>query len=125
MNKIPQNVLTAWENHVGPVIFTTVNQNNIPNSVYATCVSCDGKNRFLVADNYFEKTRSNIQSGSQGSFLFITGEDKAYQIKGRIEYHQSGPRYDDMKQWNPEKHPGHAAVAIIADEIYSGAEKIV
>ncbi|MBW2184902.1 MAG: pyridoxamine 5-phosphate oxidase [Desulfuromonadales bacterium C00003068] len=125
MAKIPQSVLTAWGNHVGPVIFTTVNQNNIPNSVYATCVSCDGENRFIVADNYFDKTRSNIQAGSRGSFLFITAEDKSYQIKGQIEYHQSGPLFDDMKQWNPEKHPGHAAVAVVAEEIYSGADKII
>ncbi|OQY25492.1 MAG: pyridoxamine 5-phosphate oxidase [Desulfobacteraceae bacterium 4572_35.2] len=125
MAKIPQSVLTAWENHVGPVIFTTVSQNNIPNSIYATCVSCDGDNRFIIADNYFEKTRTNIQSGSSGTFLFITDKDKAYQIKGRIEYQQSGPLFDDMKQWNPEKHPGHAAVAVVAEEIYSGAEKII
>jgi len=125
MATIPTHVIEAWENHVGAVILTTVDQNNMPNSIYATCVARYGDERFVVADNYFDKTRTNIQSGSQASFLFITNEDKAYQIKGRIEYHTSGPIYDDMKKWNPEKHPGHAAAAVVAEEIYSGAEKIL
>ena len=125
MAKIPETVLNAWDNHVGPVIFTTVDRNNLPNSIYATCIARYGDEHFVVADNYFDKTRANILAGSKGSFLFITNEDKAYQIKGRIEYHQSGPIFDDMKQWNPEKHPGHAAAAILVEEIYCGSEKIV
>ncbi|MCD6527245.1 MAG: pyridoxamine 5'-phosphate oxidase family protein [Desulfuromonas sp.] len=125
MAKIPESVITAWDNHAGAVILTTVDQNSVPNSIYATCVARYGDERFVVADNYFDKTRANIQSGSVGSFLFITDEDKAYQVKGRLEYHQNGPIFDDMKEWNPEKHPGHAAVAIVVEEIYSGSEKLV
>jgi len=63
--------------------------------------------------------------GSSASFLFITDEDKSYQVKGNIEYLTSGPIFDDMKQWNPEKHPGHAAVAVVVKEIFSGSEKLV
>ena len=125
MSKIPQSVITAWDNHVGPVILTTVDPKNVPNSIYATCVARYGDERFVVADNYFDKTRANIQSGSSGSFLFITDEDKAYQVKGRLEYHTSGPVFEDMKQWNPQKHPGHAAVAVVVEEIYSGSERLV
>ena len=125
MAKIPQSVITAWDNHVGPVILTTVDPKNVPNSIYATCVARYGDERFVVADNYFDKTRANIQSGSNGSFLFITDEDKAYQVKGRLEYHTSGPVFEDMKQWNPQKHPGHAAVAVVVEEIYSGSERLV
>ena len=125
MAKIPQSVITAWDNHVGPVILTTVDPNKIPNSIYATCVARYGDERFVVADNYFDKTRTNIETGSSGSFLFITDEDKAYQVKGRLEYHTSGPVFEDMKQWNPEKHPGHAAVAVVVEEIYSGSERLV
>ena len=78
-----------------------------------------------MADNYFHKTKVNIQSDSKGSLLFITESKKSYQIKGSIEYHTSGPVYDDMKTWNPEKHPGHAAAAIKVEEVYSGAEKLL
>ncbi len=125
MATIPTTVIEAWDNHAGAVILTTVDKNNMPNSIYATCVARYGDERFVIADNYFNKTRANIQTGSSASLLFITAENKAYQVKGRIEYHTSGPIFDDMKQWNPEKHPGHAAVAIVAEEIYSGAEKLL
>ncbi len=48
----------------------------------------------------------------------------AYQAKGTIEYHREGEIFDDMKTWNPEKHPGHAAVALKIEVVYSGAEKV-
>ena len=125
MAKTPKTVTEAWNNHAGAVILTTVDKNGIPNSIYATCVARYGDERFVVADNYFDKTRANIKAGSSGSLLFITEDDTAYQVKGQLEYHTDGPVYDDMKQWNPEKHPGHAAVAIVVEEIFSGAEKLV
>lgn len=125
MATIPPSVIEAWDNHAGAVILTTVDQDSTPNSIYATCVARYGDERFVVADNYFDKTRANIASGSSASLLFITPEDKAYQVKGRIEYHTSGPIFDHMKQWNPEKHPGHAAVAVVTEEIYSGAERLL
>ncbi|MEA2064264.1 MAG: hypothetical protein U9P14_11235 [Gemmatimonadota bacterium] len=50
----------------------------------------------MVADNYFDKTRKNIQQGSKGSILFILKEGKAYQVKGNLEYHDSGEIFDFM-----------------------------
>lgn len=125
MAALPQQVIEAWEQHTGPVVLTTVSAAGIPNSIYATCVGRFDAERIVVADNYFDKTRANIKAGSYGSLLFIVGDDSAYQIKGRLEYHTSGPVFDDMKSWNPEKHPGHAAVAIVAEEVYSGAERLL
>lgn len=124
MSEIPEAVIRAWDNHVGAVIFTTVDGHNVPNSIYATCVSRQGDRHFIIADNYFDKTRANIKTGSRAALLFITEDNKAYQIKGRIEYHVTGPFFEDMKRWNPEKHPGHAAAVVVAEEIYSGAEKL-
>ncbi|MDA3811373.1 MAG: pyridoxamine 5'-phosphate oxidase family protein [Spirochaetaceae bacterium] len=125
MAKLPESVSMAWENMDGPIIFTTVNEKGLPNSIYATCVSKYNDEYLVVADNYFSKTRENIKSGSKGSLLFITKEQKAYQVKGTIEYHTEGSFYDDMKKWNPEKHPGHAAAAIKVEEVYSGSEKLL
>ncbi len=45
-------------------------------------------------------------------------------FKGSLEYHTDGPVYDDMKRWNPPKHPGHAAVALVVEEVYSGAQRL-
>ena len=125
MPVLPEDVSKAWDSRKGPVIFATVNENGVPNVIYATCVNKFGEDRIVIADNYFDKTKKNILSGSKGSVLFITEEGKAFQIKGSIEYHKEGEIFDDMKKWNPEKHPGHAAAALKIEEVYSGAKKLL
>ena len=125
MAKLPEIVSKAWENRKGPQVLTTVSADGIANSIYATCVSKYDEETLVVADNYFDKTRKNILSGSKGVLLFITEDDKAYQIKGTIEYLKEGPIFDDMKKWNPEQHPGHAAAALKVEEVYAGAEKLI
>ncbi|NIA20012.1 MAG: pyridoxamine 5'-phosphate oxidase family protein [Xanthomonadaceae bacterium] len=122
---LPEAVSKAWDEKEGPVIFSTVDENGMPNAIYVTCVAKYGEEMLLVADNFFDKTRKNIFSGSKGSMLFITSEGKAYQVKGSIEYHKEGAIFEDMKKWNPTKHPGHAAVALKIEEVYSGAEKLI
>jgi len=124
MSKIIDSVKEAWNRKEGPVVLSTVNEKGEPNSIYATCTELYDDEYVVVADNYFSKTRDNILSGSKGSVLFITGDNTAYQIKGTIEYHKDGPIFDDMKKWNPEKHPGHAAAALKVEEVYSGSDKL-
>ena len=124
MLALPETVSKAWDDRKGAIVFTTVDENGTPNSIWATCVSKFDDETIVVADNYFDKTQKNILAGSKGSVLFITNDDKAYQLKGSIEYHKDGPVFDDMKKWNPEKHPGHAAAALKVEEVYSGSEKL-
>ena len=45
-------------------------------------------------------------------------------MKGSITYHKEGEIFEDMKQLNPSKHPGHAAAALNVTEVYSGAKKL-
>ena len=125
MAKLPETVSKAWDNRVGAVVFTTVNADGTANSIYATCVSKYNDETLVVADNYFDKTQKNILSGSKGVILFITEENKAYQVKGSIQYCTEGAIFDDMKKWNSKKHPGHAAAALNVEEVYKGAEKLV
>lgn len=126
MKKLPQKVIDAWKDRKGPVVFVTTTRQGIPNAIYATCVSLlYDDSTIVIADNYFNKTKANISSGSKASILFITSEDKSYQIKGSILYHKSGNVFDDMKQWNPKKHPGHGAAAVKVEQVYSGEEEIL
>ncbi len=125
MSRLPENVSKAWSDRKGPVVLTTVDKNGVPNAIYATCVSKFDEEKIVIADNYFDKTRKNILGGSTGSLLFITNEGKAFQIKGAIEYHKEGNIFQDMKKWNPGKHPGHAAAALKVEEVYSGAQKLL
>ena len=125
MTVLPQTVHQAWEDHEGPIVLTTVDEAGTPNAIYATCVRKVNQDTWVVADNFFNKTRANILSGSKGALLFITKEGKSYQVKGRIEYHTEGQVFDDMKQWNPSKLPGHAAAALVAEQVFSGGEQII
>ena len=125
MSKIPEKVKAAWDDRDDPVILATVDANGIPNIIYVTCVGTFGDERFVVADNYFDKTRRNAIAGGTGAILFRDKSGKAFQIKGALEYHTAGDLFDDMKRWNPTKHPGHAALALCTTSIFSGAERIV
>jgi len=125
MSKLPEDVSKAWDDRKGPVVFTTVDENGVPNAIWATCVSKFNEGTIVIADNYFDKTRKNILVGSKGSILFITHEGKAFQVKGTIEYHKGGNIFEDMKKWNPTKHPGNAAAALKVEEVYSGSKRLL
>lgn len=125
MAQLPEKVVEAWEEREGPIVLTTVDKDGKPNSIYASCVSRYDEETLVVADNYFDKTRANILGESMGTILFITEEGNAYQVKGPIEYHSEGAVFDDMKSWNSDAHPGHAAAALKAEEVYSGAEQLL
>jgi len=125
MSKLPEKVSEAWENREGALILTTVDKEGTPNAIYATCVSKFNDETIVVANNFFSKTMENIRANGKGSILFITKGGEAYQLKGKIEYHQEGEIFEDMKKWNPKKHPGHGAAALKVEAVYSGAEKIL
>ncbi len=122
---IPESVSEAWEDHKGPAVLTTVDDNGKPNAIYVTCIRKVGEDSIVIADNYFDKTRKNIFADSKVSVLFITSESKSYQMKGTVEYHKSGYIFDDMKKWNPKQHPGHTAALVKVEKIYSGAERLL
>ena len=124
MKTIPEAVQKAWADREGPIVLATVDAAGIPNAIYATCVQMHGEDAVVVADNYFHKTRANIAAGSKGALLFITKEGKSYQLKGRFEYHTSGPIFDAMKQWNPTRLPGHAAAVLKVEQVFCGAEQL-
>lgn len=125
MAELSAALLEAWEDREGPVVLTTVDRDGVPNAIYATCVSAVGRDKLVVADNYFHKTRSNLVAGTHGALLFMTKAGKAYQVKGSMERHTSGAVFEDMKRWNPRQHPGHAAAVLNVEEVYSGAERLL
>ena len=42
-----------------------------------------------------------------------------------IDYQKEGSIFEDMKKWNPTKHPGHAATVLKVEEVYSGSKKLL
>lgn len=125
MPNLPQAFLAAWEQREPRMIFTTVDNQSIPNSVWVLCVNKLDDQRILIANNFFNKTLDNIKNGSHGSLLMIAPERESYQIKGSLSYYEQGPIYDDMKAWLDPKFAGVGAVILNIESIYYGAEKIV
>ncbi len=125
MAKLPENARSAWEERQGPCVFTTASNDGTPNSIWVTCVKMADEETIVVADNFFDKTRKNIDTNQKVSLLYIAPEKRSFQIKGTVSYQTSGPHYDDMKSgWLDSKFPGRGAAVIHVDEVYSGAEKI-
>lgn len=125
MNTLPQIVVEAWQNKKPAVVFSTVSTDGKPNSIYATCVSVFNNEKILVANNFFNKTMENIKAESYSSILFLTEEDKSYQIKGSLSYFNEGELFDDMKKWNPARLPGHGVAVLEIQEVFAGAEKLI
>jgi len=125
MNTLPQAFLDAWENREPRMIFSTVDTNGEPNSVWVLCVKLLNHHQVLIANNFFNKTLDNINNNSRGSLLMIAPEREAYQIKGSLNYYTEGTVYDEMKAWLDPKFAGVGATILNIESIYYGAEKIL
>ena len=125
MAKLTAPAMHAWEHHDERMVFTTCNPDNIPNSIWVICVKLINDEQFVIANNAFHKTLNNISQGSMGALLYIAPEREAYQVKGSLEYHTSGPIYADMKNWLDNKYAGKGALVLNIEEVYYGAERVV
>lgn len=125
MAKLPEIAIKAWDEHEGPVVFTTVDKKGTPNTIYVICVKRIGDDKIVVANNKMHKTLENIKAGTKAGILYITKDKKAFQVKGSLTYLTDGDIYDDMKNnWLDKKYPGHGAVVLAIEDVYSGAEKL-
>jgi uncharacterized protein len=118
-------VVQAWEHREGPAVLATVGAAKTPNVIYVGEIRYLPGEGFIVADNYFCKTRANIQNGTQGAILFLTKDRKSFQVKGPLTYHTQGPIFENMRSWHDPKYPGVAATLLRVEEAYSGAEKLL
>ena len=124
ITRLPDEVLAAWDDRDGPIVLTTIDVNGTPNSIYAGITHLTSDGRLAVTDNYFFKTKANIDAQTKACLLFLTKNRKAYQIKGTIDYYATGPLYDEMLAWSDPKHPRKGVAVLNALEVYSGRNKI-
>lgn len=125
MPKLTASALQSWENRQEQMVFTTCDQDNIPNAIWVICAKLINDSQFVIANNAFHKTLNNISLGSKGSLLYIAPEREAYQVKGTLEYYTDGPIYENMKKWLDPKFPGKGALVLNIEEVYYGAKRVV
>ena len=118
-------VARAWESREGPAVLATVDEAKTPNVIYVGEIRYVPGEGFIVADNYFCKTRANIKTGTKGAILFLTKEHKSFQVKGPTTYHTGGAIYDNLRSWHDPRHPGVAAMLLRVEEAYNGSEKLL
>jgi predicted pyridoxine 5'-phosphate oxidase superfamily flavin-nucleotide-binding protein len=120
-----EKLAQAWERREGPAVLATVDVAKRPNVIYVGEIRYAPSEGFIVADNYFHKTRANIRSGTRGAILFLTKDHKSFQVKGLLTYHTEGPIFENLQSWHDPKHPGVAATLLRIEEAYSGAERLL
>lgn len=125
MARIPEVVYKALQELESPAVFSTADPDGNPNAAWVMLVKIDNPEIVLLNDSVFTKTRANILSGSRGSVVFLTADHKAYQIKGALRYHTSGPLFEYMRRVVEEIHARVAAVELVVDEVYEGADKLL
>jgi len=125
MPLIPDIVFEALQLLETPAVFATVDSSSRPNAIYVMLVKSDDRRSVLISDGAMNKSRENIRHGSHGSVVFLTKELRAFQIKGTIKYHVSGPLFDYYPDGKDPNHPRHGLKELVVDEVYEGAEKLL
>lgn len=96
----------------------------VPNVAYIKFLKVVDDQTILIADNYLAKTKENIINNGQIAFAVLNEQKGAFQIKGTAKRVESGPMFDEVQNWCPEKLPREAAVIMTVEEIYDGAKRI-
>lgn len=114
----------AWLDREKRMVLSTVDANGVPNAIWLLCAELVDGEMFVIANNSMNKTLKNIEDGCKASLLFIAPEREAYQVKGTVKNHESGPVFDAMKAWLNPNYPGKSAITLTIEEVYYGAEKV-
>jgi len=123
MAKLPKMVKDAIDKQdVFPI--ATCGQDGIPNLVYIKFLKVIDDETVLIADNRFSKTRKNIQDTQKLAFVVRDEEKGSFQIKGSTEWLTTGPMFDEVQEWVPDRLPRVAAVVLHVEQVYNGADQL-
>ena len=124
MARLPKEVIEAIDKQdVFPV--ATCSSEEMPNVVYITYLKVINDETVLIADNYLQKTRQNILQHPKIAFVVRDEKKGSFQVKGSIQRLTSGPLFEEVQNWVPNKHPRKAAVVLQVEEVYNGADRLI
>lgn len=125
MVKLPPEVVKLLEK-VAPkslCVLATSSKDGKPNAVPIMFVWPWGEEEILIADNFFLKTRANIEENPVASLTFWDPETReGYQVKGKVQVYTSGPVFEEVVSRVKSIRPTlktKAAVVIRVEEIYT------
>jgi len=123
LTKLPDVVVKALSAGK-PVVLATCSSDGVPNAIWVSCCKLLDDGRFVIADNYFDKTRANILENPKVAVTALADGVGSVQIKGTVARLTEGPEYEDMLTWVSENHPRKAACVISIDEVWNGSKDI-
>lgn len=105
------------------VALGTVSQDNVPNVVAVACCKVVSDNQVLITDNFFNKTRVNLNANQHVSLSFwnpVDGDNNwGYQFKGTAEVFTEGEWKDIVNNDPDNAGLAHkAAVLVTITEIW-------
>lgn len=120
--KIPQSIQEIFKED-SAVAFGTATLDGNPNINMIGIKKIQDDETIILADNYFNKTLTNVRKNNQGTILTKRAEDKLwYQLKGTYKYINEGPEYEELKQWVKsikETYPAKGMIVFKVEKIYN------
>ena len=121
MAKMTPEIMEAIEKQ-NPVPIATASADGTQNVIYVGYLKAIDEETVLIADNFLNKSRANLEENPKISFVAFDGEsNRCYPIKGNAEIFTSGKVYDDMMEWVNEAKPQlpkKAAVLMHVEEVF-------
>ncbi len=101
--KIPEDIQKVM-NEDKAFAFATANKEGIPNINMIGIKKIVDDETVLLADNFFDKTLSNLKENPEAALLTKKAEEKLwYQLKGTCQYVNEGSEYEEFKKWVKSK----------------------
>jgi len=83
---------------VPTAVFATVDADSRPNAVPVGAKKVLDDETVLISDQFFNKTRSNLEANPQVAVTFWEGHE-GYQLKGRATVETDSPRFEETARW--------------------------
>jgi len=124
MVKLPESAKLILEKAASKVevVIATASKEGIPNAVPVRFVKLYDDEHILIADNYFLKTKKNLEENPRVAVTFWDYEARVgYQVKGSPTIFTSGRVFEDAANFVQSTKPEvktKAAVLVKVEEVY-------
>ncbi|KCZ73449.1 pyridoxamine 5'-phosphate oxidase-related, FMN binding [Candidatus Methanoperedens nitroreducens] len=119
MVKMPPEIRDVVEKQK-PLPIATADKGGVPNVVFVTMWKILDDENIMFVDNFFNKTRKNIEANPNMAIVAYDGDaKKSYQIKGTVDIEEKGDLFSTARAMaDSKKLPGKAAFIFHVKEIY-------
>ncbi|MCR3882889.1 pyridoxamine 5'-phosphate oxidase family protein [Methanotrichaceae archaeon M04Ac] len=121
MVKMPPEVIETLEKQ-WPIPFATASSEGKPNVVFMGILKIKDDETLLFADNFFNKTATNLAENPRASVVCWTKDPRrSFQIKGTVTFADEGSIFEEMEESVRARKPDlnmRRAVIFKIEEIY-------